>query len=146
MSILVGVMLLTGGLIVVFGEIAATRELERISSWPQTRGQVESFAVSKTLAGDFFPSISYRYTVEGKEYTSDAIRPGGRLSFRSRRKAKEMEATYVTGRQVTVFYNPESPQDCCIDREETAGGSSATFWGMSIAALGAYVLFQALTQ
>lgn len=145
MSILAGIMLLAGGLIVVFGELAATRELERIQSWHQTRGEVQSFAISKTLAGDVFPNISYRYEVDGKEYTGTVIRPGGRMSFRSKRKAKEMEETYIPGGRVTVYYNPESPQDCCIDREETAAGNSATFWGMSITALGAYVLFQAVT-
>lgn len=146
MSFLIGLMLVAGGLIVVCGELAATRELERIQSWPQTEGIIRRFAVSKTLVGDVFPSISYTYEVDGKEYTSEVIRPGGRVSFRSNRKARAMEEAYVPGARVSVFYNPDSPEECCIDRAETAGGNSATFWGMSIVALGGFVLFQAFAR
>lgn len=146
MSFIAGLMILAAGLIVVFGEVAAVRELRRIRSWSQTEGRVQAFTVSKSLVGDVFPSISYRYEVNGKEYTGDVIRPGGRTSFRSRRTAKEMERTYIAGGPVTVYYDPERPADCCIDREETAGGKSAIFWGISIAALGAYVLYRAAVQ
>ena len=146
MSFLIGLMLIAGGLIVVCGELVATRALERMRSWPQTEGTIRRFTVSKTLVGDIFPSISYQYEVDGREYTSDVIRPGGLVSFRSNRKARHMEQTYVPGGRVTVYYNPESPQECCIDREETAGGRSATFWGMSIVALGGFLLFQAFAR
>jgi len=146
MSFLIGIMILTGGVIVIFGEFAATRELERIQAWEQTMGEVKSYAIDKTFAGDYFPSVSYRYEVDGKEYTSDIIRHGGRLSFRSKRKAKKMEDAYVVGARVTVYYNSGSPEDCCIDRDETAAGNNATLWGMTMVALGGYVLFQAVTQ
>lgn len=143
MSFLVGIMIVAGGLIVIFGELAATRELERIQSWPQTPGEIKSFAISKTYVGDYFPNISYRFEVDGKEYVSEVIRRGGRLSFRSKRKVREMESAYAAGAPVTVYYNPESPDDCCIDREQTAAGNNATLWGMAIVALGGYVLFRA---
>ncbi|HEY5701829.1 MAG TPA: DUF3592 domain-containing protein [Gammaproteobacteria bacterium] len=146
MNFLVGIMILAGGLIVIFSELVATRELERIQAWPEARGEVESFAMSKTYVGDFIPSISYHFEVDGKEYKSDVIRRGGSLSFRSKRKAWDMERIYAAGAQVTVYYNPDSPQDCCVDRDETAGGNNATLWGMAIVALGGYVLFRAVAQ
>ncbi|MDX1514493.1 MAG: DUF3592 domain-containing protein [Gammaproteobacteria bacterium] len=146
MSFLVGVMIIAGGLIVVVGEIYATRELKRIRSWPETEGTIEKFAVTATYVGDYFPGISYRYEVDGREYVGDVIRRGGRVSFRSRRRAREMEQYYVPGGRIPVYYDPDAPDQCCIDRDETAGGRSAMFWGVAMVLLGGFVLFQAFTH
>lgn len=144
MNLLVAVLIIAGGLIVVFGEIAASRTLEKTQAWPETRGEVLSFHLARSYLGDFFASIRYRYQVDGVDYTGETIRPGGRMNFRSRRLARELERRYRSGVIVPVFYNPENPAECCIDREQTAAGNSAMYWGLALVVLGGFVLFQAL--
>ncbi|HSS66602.1 MAG TPA: DUF3592 domain-containing protein [Gammaproteobacteria bacterium] len=146
MNFLVAVLIVAGGLVVVFGELGASRKLEKARSWPETKGEVLSFSLTRSYLGDFFASIRYRYRVEGTDYTGDTIRPGGRMTFRSKRLARELEGRYKTGVTVPVYYDPENPAECCIDREQTAAGNSAMYWGLAVIVLGGVVLFRALAN
>jgi hypothetical protein len=144
MNFLVALLIVAGGLIVVFGELSASRTLKQTQTWPETAGEVLSFQLSRSYLGDFFASIRYRYQVDGVDYTGDTIRPGGRMTFRSRRLARELQDRYKLGVNVPVYYNPDNPMECCIDREQTAAGSSAMYWGLAIVVLGVFVIFKAL--
>lgn len=144
MNFLVAVLIVAGGLIVVFGELAASRTLKKTQAWPETRGEVLSFHLARSYLGDFFASIKYRYEIEGVDYTGETIRPGGRMTFRSKRLARELDSRYKSGVTVAVYYNPENPAECCIDRGQTAAGNSAVYWGLALVVLGGFVLFQAL--
>ena len=144
MSILGAVLIFAAGLVVVFGEIYASKDLDRSQAWNETQGEVEAFTLSRTYVADFIPSIRYRYRVAGRDYTGDSIRVGGRLTFRSKRLARELEGTYRVGHRVSVFYDPQDPEKCCLDRDETAGGHSAMLWGLVLAGLGVFLLYRAL--
>lgn len=144
MNFLVAILIIAGGLVVVFGELGASKKLEKTLSWPETSGEVLSFQLTRSYLGDFFAGIRYKYQVDGVDYIGDAIRPGGRMTFRSKRMAGELESRYRSGVVVPVFYNPDNPAECCLDREQTAAGRSALYWGLAIVALGGFVIFQAL--
>jgi hypothetical protein len=144
MNLLVAILIMAGGLVVIFGELSASRTLEKTREWPETGGEVVSFQLSRSYLGDFFASIRYRYQVDGVDYTGETIRPGGRMTFRSKRLAKELENRYRSGLKIPVYYNPDNPAECCIDREQTAAGSSAMYWGLAVVVLGAFVIFKAL--
>ena len=146
MSILVAILILAAGLIVVFGELYASKDLEKTQGWQETEGEVEAFALSRTYVADYIPSIRYRYRVAGRDYTGESIRVGGRLSFRSKRLARELENAYSVGNRVSVFYDPEDPKKCCLDRQETAGGHSAMLWGLILTGLGVFLLYRTLGQ
>jgi len=144
MNLLLSILIMAGGLVVVFGELSASRTLKKTKTWPETSGEVVSFQLSRSYLGDFFASIRYRYQVNGVDYTGESIRPGGRMTFRSKRLAKELEGRYKSGLNVPVYYNPDNPAECCIDREQTAAGNSAMYWGLALVVLGAFVIFKAL--
>ena len=144
MNLLLALVIMAGGLIFVFGEHSASRTLDRVQSWPETEGEVISFSLTRSYLGDFFASIQYSYEIGGRKYSGDTIRPGGRMNFRSKRLAMELESRYRAGVRVPVFYNPDEPEECCIDREQTAAGSGAIYWGLAIVALGGFVLFQSM--
>lgn len=143
MNLLVGILIIAGGLVVVFGELAATRTLEKTRSWPETAGEVLSFNLTRSYVGDFFAGIRYRYEVDGKGYTGERIRPGGRVTFRSKRVAREMQQRYRPGACVPVYYDPDDPEQCCLEREQTAAGSSAMYWGLAVIVLGGLVVAEA---
>lgn len=144
MNFLVAILIMAGGLVVVFGELGASRVLKTTRTWPEVKGEVLSFQLTRSYLGDFFAGISYRYRVNGVDYTGETIRPGGRMTFRSKRLAHELEGRYQPGVSVPVYYNPDNPAECCIDREQTAAGNSAMYWGLAVLVLGAFVVFQAL--
>lgn len=144
MNFLVAILIMAAGLVVVFGEIGASKSLEKIHAWPETSGTVQSFQLTRSYLGDFFAGISYRYQVDGVNYTGRTIRPGGRMMFRSKRLARELENRYKPGVTVPVYFNPDDPAECCIDRDQTAAGNSAVYWGLAVVALGGFVLFQVL--
>ncbi len=137
-------MILAAGLIVIFGEIYESKHLERSQAWNETDGEVEAFTLNRTYVADFVPSIRYRYHVAGRDYAGDSIRLGGRLSFRSKRLARKLQDTYRVGNRVSVFYDPEDPEKCCLDRHETAGGYSAMLGGLTLAGLGVFLLYRVL--
>jgi hypothetical protein len=66
------------------------------------------------------------------------------MTFRSRRLARELQGRYKSGLNVPVYYNPDNPAECCTDREQTAAGKSAIYWGLAIVVLGAFVIFKTL--
>lgn len=144
MNFLVAILIVAAGLIVIIGELAASKVLEKTQAWPETTGEVLSFNLARSHLGDFFASIRYRYEVDDVEYTGDTIRPGGRVNFRSKRLARELGSRYQPGVTVPVYYNPDDPAECCIDRDQTAAGSSAIYWGVAVVVLGGVVFFQAL--
>lgn len=144
MNFLVAILIMAGGLVVVFGELGASRVLKKTRTWPEVEGEVLSFQLSRSYLGDFFASIRYRYRINGVDYTGESIRPGGRMTFRSKRLARELESRYRPGVSVPVYYNPDNPAECCIDREQTAAGNSAMYWGLAVVVLGAFVVFKAL--
>jgi hypothetical protein len=144
MNFLVAILIVAGGLIVVFGELSASSTLKKTRAWPETTGEVLSFQLTRSYLGDFFASIRYTYQVDGVNYTGETIRPGGRMTFRSRRLARELQSRYRSGVNVPVYYNPDNPAECCTDREQTAAGNSAIYWGLAVVALGAFVIFKAL--
>ncbi len=146
MSILGAILILAAGLIVIFGELYASKDLERTQGWSETKGEVEAFALARTYVADFVPSIRYRYQVAGRDYAGDSIRVGGRLSFRSKRLARKLADTYRVGNRVSVYYDPEDPEKCCLDRQQTAGGHGAMLGGLVLAGLGISLLYRALGQ
>jgi hypothetical protein len=107
-SILGAILILAAGLIVVFGELYASKDLERTQAWEETQGEIEMFLLARTYVADFIPSIRYRYQVAGRDYVGESIRVGGRLSFRSKRLALELENAYRVGNRVRAVTAP-----CC---------------------------------
>ncbi len=144
MVYLVAILIIAGGIVVVVGELSASKELEKIQAWPETTGEIIAFNLSRSYIGDYFASIQYRYEVDGVRYMGETIRPGGRMNFRSKRLAREIESRYRTGAVIPVYYDPDNPEHCCVDREETAAGKAAILWGLAVIALGGFVLIQKL--
>ncbi|HWB59490.1 MAG TPA: DUF3592 domain-containing protein [Chthoniobacteraceae bacterium] len=84
----------------------------KIKNWPQTTGRIiESEVRWKSMGGDHFPGpqISYRYSVEGREYTNDQVAPIDSCG-ESTAAAKAKLVPYPVGKEVTVFYDAKNPK------------------------------------
>ena len=70
----------------------------------------------------FFPNISYRYEVNGKEYVNDQY--AQRASLVNRRSLVERTVKkYPVGSKVTVFYDPQDPQVAYLEKGYGASGA-----------------------
>ena len=86
--------------------------------WPRTMGtiatsEVEQYRDSKqTLM--YRPSVSYRYSVSGKEHVSYRLSFGGEMGTNWPEPAEKTVALYPVGTTVTVHYDPGKPSESVL--------------------------------
>lgn len=91
-------------------------------AWPAAGGRiVESRVEEKRLPGDrpnvrFAPRITYEYTVDGHTYRSDRIAFAEVFWSLARRAAAAKVARYPAGAEVTVYYDPQRPDQAVLER------------------------------
>jgi len=58
----------------------------------------------------FRPNITYQYTVDGETYTNDNYISGADTELYNQPVAQDRADTFQAGRNVTINYNPDDPQ------------------------------------
>ncbi len=103
-----------GTLVLGFSWYNNAKETEK---WPTVEGVVVSATVN-THESDgstmYKPVITYKYSVNGKEYTSPKLSFSDYSSSNSD-YAYETVNKYPKGTKVTVFYNPEKPYKAVLE-------------------------------
>ena len=89
--------------------------------WPAVQGRVLEAYVGRHTDDEgtpvYYPVVRYAYTVAGQEYTSDQIAFGPEVaSSMDALQAEKTVARYPVGSLVTVYYNPEAPQEAVLER------------------------------
>lgn len=144
---------LSGGLglfLLLFG-FAQERQALATRIWPSAQGtvvasEVRSFTqwkdgVQRTL---YTPGITYRFTVNGREYTSDRYSLGAETGWSTSRFAEKKVGGHPVGSPVTVYYNPKAPAESVLDRRLAGGWLVwALAFGLLALALVSAGLFQA---
>jgi Protein of unknown function (DUF3592) len=91
-------------------------------AWPGTAGRiVESRVEAKTLPGDrptirFAPRIVYEYAVNGRAHRSERIAFDEVFWSLAALGAAAKVAGYPAGAEVTVYYNPQRPEEAVLER------------------------------
>jgi hypothetical protein len=123
-----------GGGFMIFQSRRSQKKADASQVWPSTRGTiVETKAVRdyhSSLDDDsdvntYSPRLKYTYRVGDMEYSSDKIAFGYSKNFKSELAALSSIQKYPQGGQVTVYYNPENPNEAVLERK-----SSLLGWGM----------------
>ena len=103
-------------------------KVQESTSWETVVGEI-SKAELLTRAGidernRYVPSIHYRYQVGDQSFEGDQIAIGGDYQFKFLSQAEDKLRHYLSGSEVTVFYNPENPAEAVLEREvaSTQGG------------------------
>ena len=60
--------------------------------------------------------IEYAYNVNGRDYHSSKLSIGGDLNTAASSRAERRCARYPIGGPLQVFYDPEDPSSCCLER------------------------------
>lgn len=98
-------------------EAKALREAAK--NWASTTGKVTTSRVE--VSGGEYTSVSpfivYQYNVYDRDYSNSQIKAGDvHISSYSSRAAYDMADKYPVGSEVTVYYNPEDPQQSALER------------------------------
>ena len=91
--------------------------------WREARGIIDSATVGSTTSNSgrlgvdaaYVPDVRYRYTVDGREFRGDTVHRG--LAANSEEEARATVERYPAGAGVSVFYNPDAPEQAVLERD-----------------------------
>ncbi|BBB33437.1 hypothetical protein TTHT_1994 [Thermotomaculum hydrothermale] len=116
------IFLMVGVLLFVVGYIFI-KQAKKVEKWPSVKGVVVESKVVSHLDSEsnqtmYAPAITYRYKVDGKEYTcSDYGALNISYSFAS--EAERIVNNYPEGKEVIVYYNPENPYKAVLVKNKS---------------------------
>lgn len=85
------------------------------------------------------PKITYRYRVDGREYTSDRYSLVD-LATSDEHAQRAKLSQFPVGRTITVYVNPESPDEAVIDKDDTRGVAVMAGAGLAFIVVGVGLL------
>ncbi len=115
------------GLVLILINQRNKRRAQKSMGWYETHGtvdrsqvRVENDVFSDDEQGASQPmysaDVAYSYQVKDMVYTSDRISFGGKSSSSNRLKAEEIVERYPVDSEISVFFDPEKPQDAVLER------------------------------
>lgn len=115
------------GLFALGSALRSKRLANASQSWQGTQAQVIASDIKKSTSNDsdygqstsYEAIIHYRYSVLGKDYTGERVSFGVKNS--SEKLARETVARYPINTSVTVFYNPDKPEQAVLERASSSG-------------------------
>lgn len=134
--------LIGGGIYLI---VRSRRDKQKAASslaWPSVLGRVVESRVEESRSTDsegdvsitYRPYVRYEYTLQDQTYSGDKLYVGLVGSSSNRRKAEETASQYPAGSAVTVYYNPQDPQDAVL--QQKTGGNSALIIGIALLVMG----------
>ena len=88
-------------------------------NWASTTGKIVTSRV-EVSGGDHTtvsPHIVFQYNVYGKEYSNSQIKAGDiHIATYGSRGAYDIVDKYPVGAEVTVYYDPENPEQSALER------------------------------
>jgi hypothetical protein len=101
------------GVICIGIGISEVTNMVSSKSWPTARGIVIKSEVGSS-GGYYYPRIKYVFHVKNKKYESinfDIANAQSGDPIPSKKAVKR----YPAGKEVTVYYNPENPEECALE-------------------------------
>lgn len=108
-----------------------TRALAAASkSWPQATARILRCSIRTMESSDdssqsitrYVPVVEYEFDVAGEIIQGNRINFGGTPQFTSLERARRLATQYAEGSTVTVYYDPEKPSQCTLDRHVSSLG------------------------
>jgi len=85
----------------------------KAKSWPTTEGTVTSSQVEWN--SKYVPKVIYTYTINTEEFTSNRIRLTNFAHYKKKEDAAKVSDKYPVDSKVTVYYNPNKPDEAILD-------------------------------
>jgi hypothetical protein len=93
------------------------------AAWPATAGRIVASAVEPVAPPpasrqppSFVVAVRYEYTVGGRRYEAGRIAFGPPTPYAHGEAAERVRERYPVGGAVTVYYDPQRPDDAVLER------------------------------
>lgn len=113
------------GILLIVGNVRARKRAGESQTWPSTTGRIllSEVRTSQTRDDDgnlqapsFYPYVEYDYIHNGQAFKSHKLSFGSHEMFNNQAAAAAKLAAYPAGADVTLFYNPQKPDDSVLER------------------------------
>ncbi len=112
------------GVAMLFVYFRSKKKVEESQNWSAVQGYITKSYIRRETDTDsdgdrstsYFPEVLYTYEFHGQEYTGDKISFGGKTGSSHHKKAQNFLAQYPVGQGVTVYYDPNNPEDAVLVR------------------------------
>lgn len=136
-AIILGLFIIGGFGAVLWGWIIFVKARKTLR-WPMVEGVIEQSAPT-SKANDLLPYIQFRYTVAAHIYQRtlefpDNTNPSPELATSYAKK-------YPVGAKISVYYNPEQPNQATLEPGLARGDWMIPALGIAAIALGVFALF-----
>ena len=116
------------GVVILVKYFRDKKKTDESQSWSSASGKItESYmrreASMESGSTIYYPEVQYDYEFLGTKYTGDRISFGGSSGNSNRKKSEETLAKYPIGQNVTIYYNPNNPEDAVLERKMGTGGT-----------------------
>ena len=100
------------------------KKADASTSWSSVSGRItESYLREENRTDSdgypqtyYYPEVRYEYDLLGATYTGDKIAFGSKTGNGSQKKTQEALAQYPVGKSVSVYYDPNNPEDAVFER------------------------------
>lgn len=116
-------------------------------SWPTVPGIITRSEISvwkKDSQTHYQPDIAYSYIIDGKKYSSAKITVGEPPLDNNVSKAKNIQAKYPVGKEVTVWYDLELPGSSALEPGIKSGDIMLASISILFFAVGLFALYKGL--
>ena len=107
-----------GFCVVYFFGLPIVTQAKASLEWPQVSGVITSSTVQSRRDDDgtsYSSEVTYDYTVDGEKMSGETVYFGDYVSSSSRSTASKTVRKYPVGKEIQVYYSPESPDECVIE-------------------------------
>lgn len=89
--------------------------------------------------------VEYRYMINDKEYLGDTIKPGFEFTWDTAIPGLNSESikvsNYPLGKKVSVYYDADMPERCCIEHRSMSSMVLMNLFGFSVLLVVLYMFF-----
>ena len=112
------------------------KKADESQNWSSTEGKITESYIRRDMGvnGDgimqilYYPEVRYEYEFMGIEYTGQQISFGANTGYSYQKKTQAILSKYPLGANITVYYNPNAPEDAVLERR--VGGKVALIIGI----------------
>lgn len=149
---LIAVFVALFGVLIIAQYLQSKRDVRTSSLWQSIEGKITMQRIREEENYDedganilYIPEVIYTYLVGGILYENKRIDFGSSPRFVNRKKAESFMEPYQVESNITVYYNPDNPQDAVLSQSvQRMKGRLIT--GLVMIAIAAYLIIRVIQR
>lgn len=144
--LLLPLLFIVAGTLMSFFGVRQFLQAKASTAWPTVTGVITVAELGKQMGNEqdesttYSADLSYDYLVNDHSYVNGAVSFAG-VKSRDPSTARRILKRYPVGKQVTVYYNPDDPQDAVLEPGLRGGSWFLPLFGTLFVAVGVGLFF-----